>query len=441
MAGGRKSQGTSTASPPAQTLVVDNGAYSLKAGLVSDGSVIDDVKVVPNCVARDRARAVYVGSDLDRCRDFGEMQFRRPVEKGFIVNWEMQREIWHHELLDSCDAKETRLVLAEPPNGLPALQANCDQMVFEEFGFASYFRGVGPVFNAYHDIQSFFQTVRDAPTVPAAPAEVLLVIDSGYSHTTITPVLRGRPLNSAVRRLDVGGKVLTNYLARLVSLRHLDMRNDTHIVNEIKEAACYVSLDFTADLEKCWKGTRGGRRPEYQFAGGIVKDYVLPDFHTRPNGFLRDHDPARHPKAGRMAADEDVVTLRNERFAVPELLFNPSDVGIRQPGIADLVMQSLHQLPVGLWPALLANILVVGGNSLFEGFVQRLEQEVRLRAPDSCIVRVARSPDPVTSTWRGAANMANHADMEAVAVTKQEYEELGVALVARRFATGIVVPP
>ena len=76
------------------------------------------------------------------------MAFRRPVEKGYIVNWEAQKEIWDHEFFDDkapqkCDPSETRLILAEQPNSLPALQNNCDQMVFEEYQFASYYRGTG----------------------------------------------------------------------------------------------------------------------------------------------------------------------------------------------------------------------------------------------------------------------------------------------------------
>jgi len=85
----------------------------------------------------------------------------------------------------------------------------------------------------------------------------MLLIDSGYSHTTVSPLLQGRPLQSAIRRLDIGGKLMTSYLTRLLSVRHFDMRNDTYIVNEMKEQACYVSLDFKGDLEKTWKGTRG----------------------------------------------------------------------------------------------------------------------------------------------------------------------------------------
>ena len=99
-------------------------------------------------MARDRERKVYIGSELEKCKDFGEIVFRRPVEKGYLVNWEAQKEIWEHEFFDDkaplrCDPKETGLILTEAPNALPALQNACDQVVFEEFGFARYYRCPG----------------------------------------------------------------------------------------------------------------------------------------------------------------------------------------------------------------------------------------------------------------------------------------------------------
>ncbi|KAI1759807.1 Actin/actin-like protein [Hypoxylon sp. FL1150] len=429
--------------PPSRTLVLDNGACSIKAGYVA-GDVVDEPRVIPNCIARDRNKKVYIASELEKCTDCSEVAFRRPVEKGYTVNWEAEKEIWEHEFFDDkapqpCDPSETRLLLTEPSNSLPVLQTNCDQMVFEEFGFASYYRAIGPSLNSYHDVQGILRTPREPGTVAELPVEILLLIDTGYSHTTITPILQGRPIHPAIRRLDVGGKLLTNYLTRLLSLRHYDMRNETYIVNEMKEAACYISLDFKGDLERTWKGTRGERRETYHGGGGIAKDYVLPDFHTRTKGVVREFDPQQSSKARKLATEsnEDVLTLRNERFTVPELLFHPSDIGIRQPGIADLVMQSLRVLPVGLWPGLLANIVVVGGSSLFSGFVERLQKEIVRLAPDECFVRVARPENPIISTWLGGANLAKHEHVEKLSVTKQEYEEYGAAWVARKFATGL----
>lgn len=99
-------------------------------------------------MARDRERKVYIGSELEKCKDFGEIVFRRPVEKGYLVNWEAQKEIWEHEFFDNkaplhCDPKDTGLILTEAPNALPALQNACDQVVFEEFGFMRYYRCPG----------------------------------------------------------------------------------------------------------------------------------------------------------------------------------------------------------------------------------------------------------------------------------------------------------
>lgn len=139
-----------SAPPPARTLVVDNGAQTIKAGFSGPEVTSPMASIIPNCLARDRDKKVYIGSSLSSCKDFSEIVFRRPVEKGYLVNWEAQKEIWEHEFFDAkanlhCDPKETGLILAEAPNTLPALQTFCDQVIFEEFGFARYLRCLGMV--------------------------------------------------------------------------------------------------------------------------------------------------------------------------------------------------------------------------------------------------------------------------------------------------------
>lgn len=134
--------------PPSKTLVVDNGAYTIKAGFSAPSTEPATPSIIPNCIARDREKKVYIGSQLSSCKDFGDIVFRRPMEKGYIVNWEAEKEIWEHEFFDKkaalhCDPKETGLILTEAPNALPVLQDHCDQIVFEEFGFARYLRTTG----------------------------------------------------------------------------------------------------------------------------------------------------------------------------------------------------------------------------------------------------------------------------------------------------------
>ncbi len=79
---------------PGRTLIVDNGAYTIKAGYASREPKLEHCAVIPNCIARDREKRTWIGGQLERCKDFGEIAFRRPVEKGYLVNWEAEKAIW-----------------------------------------------------------------------------------------------------------------------------------------------------------------------------------------------------------------------------------------------------------------------------------------------------------------------------------------------------------
>ena len=237
---------------------------------------------------------------------------------------------------------------------------------------------VGASLNAYNDIASLVGDHPHKTGVSVLPVECLLVIDSGFSHSTVTPLYNSRPIHQAIRRLDIGGKFLTNYMKEIVSIRHMDMTAETYLMNQIKEDVCYVSHDFKTDLERTWNQTSGPGRKSHGDRGPAI-DYVLPDYITHMKGFARPHDPslvAKRNKYGAVLGPEGVMehimTLGNERFAVPELLFNPSDAGMKEAGLPETVMHSLSGLPPGLWPAMLSNVLVVGGNANMEGFTERL---------------------------------------------------------------------
>ena len=288
----------------------------------------------------------------------------------------------------------------------------------------------GPTLNAFH-----------APTdtaVSSSPQDCLLVIDTSFSDTTILPVYSGRLLQSAVRRLTVGGKLLTNYLKELSSLRHYNMLDETYLLNEIKEAVSFVapsSQEFSRDIERTWKGRVGDKQ---ELDPSIVLDYVLPDYEHSSHGFARPHDPVKarmrrglQPMQG---PREDVLPLGNERFVVPELLFNPTDIGIQEAGLPETIMQSLSVLPEALKAAMLANILVVGGNSLIPGFMERLKSELRAITPITYDVSIRRGEDPIKHTWLGAAQFATNVDfLKSVLVSKAEYDEKGSTWLGKKF--------
>ncbi|KAI5307162.1 hypothetical protein KEM56_003744 [Ascosphaera pollenicola] len=443
---------------PKSTFIIDNGAYTMKAGwatAVADAPAADVCVPVSNTLVRTRDKQVYTGLELAQITDWNEAAFRRPVEKGYIVNWEAERDIWEHSFFEPktakraelrvADPKDTTLILTEAPNALPTLQKNTDEIIMEEWQFGGYARCLASTLNAWNDTPSIFDDpVKVDSSFPAAPADCLIVVDSGYSHTTVTPVYRGRALQRAIRRLDIGGKFLTNHLKELISLRQYHMLDETYIVNEVKEAVCFVSQDFSLDMEKTWKSNRKRRTQDY--SEEAVVEYVLPDPTANRKGFVRSYDSVaavnrrKDILAGATApgmTSEDVLLLGNERFTVPESLFTPTDIGIKAPGIPELIMQSLSVLPAALHPAFLGNVLVVGGTSLMPGFLERLKLELRKLAPSECVIRVRQPVDPIRSAWVGANRLAtNRQAMEELAITRQQYHEYGPAWAARRFQRG-----
>ena len=92
----RQSKPADVAGIKDRTLVIDNGGYTIKAGFATATPDQGDCQIIPNCIAKDGDRRVWIGSQLDQCKDFALMSFRRPVDKGYLVNWEGERAIWGH---------------------------------------------------------------------------------------------------------------------------------------------------------------------------------------------------------------------------------------------------------------------------------------------------------------------------------------------------------
>ena len=290
---------------------------------------------------------------------------------------------------------------------------------------------LAPSLNAY--APSPFTSTTTTPS--GTPVECLLVVDVGHSHTTVTPLYQGRPFHSACRRLEIGGKTLTNQLKEVLS-RTVEVQKEDWIVQEIKEEVCYVSQSFSSDLERVWKG---GLKDPRDVDTSIVVDYVLPDYEAVKRGFSRPHDPKISRKDRALGLDggprEHIVIIANERFTVPEILFTPSDIGMQQEGLPATILQSLYSLPDGLLQPFLANILVVGGSSKFPGFMERLEGELRKLVSDEYQIRIARADDPLKNAWLGGARLAqNEAVLKDRLVTRQEYLEHGDVWTRRRFA-------
>ena len=391
-----------------RTIVMDNGGDTCKVGF---GGQAKPIKLVQNSTARAKPAAAgqqaqtYVGHDQDHIVDASGLYYRRPHERGYVTDWALQSQIWQQVFSPSLlniQPTECTLLLTEPLFNPQPLRDEQDEVVMETFQFHSYHRTSASAL-ALRGYQYEIQSLYGKPCA--------LVVDVGYSWTTVTPIYNYVPVAAAVRRIDAAGKQLTNALKRHISYRHINMDDSTHLVNDIKERLCHVSPDIAADLRTAAR---------HKKLNHLTRQYLLPNHVTTHTGTVLSGD-----SSGGGGGDDVVISLSNECVAVPELLFYPSDAGVEQGGLGAAVAESVAACAPYMHALLYEHIIVLGGSSQFPGLIERLESEIRQRAPDEYVVRIRRSNEPLTTAWCGGSCLSIDPSFPNVSVTKREYDEWG----------------
>lgn len=311
----------------------------------------------------------------------------------------------------SVDFPETTILMTEPHFNFTSIKDATDEILFEEYNFKALCRISAAQLSA-------FKCHKEE----VDKRLICLVVDTGYSFTHIVPVVNGKILKKGIKRINVGGKLLTNHLKEILSYRQLHVLDETYVINQVKEDTCYVSDDFYRDMNiSRLKGAKNT----------VVRDYVLPDYTHLKRGYVKS---ATEMWLGTRKENEQILRMNNERFAVPELLFHPSDIGIHEMGIPEAIIHSIEQLPVEMQPHCYMNILLTGGCSLFPGMKERVFSEVRSLAPCDVDVAVYCPSKPMTHAWDGGVALSK-TDMFAskMCVTKAEYDEHGKNICREKF--------
>ena len=52
---------------------------------------------MPNCVAKPKGeKRSYIADEINQVKDISSLNLRRPVDRGYVVNWDLQRDILDH---------------------------------------------------------------------------------------------------------------------------------------------------------------------------------------------------------------------------------------------------------------------------------------------------------------------------------------------------------
>lgn len=117
------------------------------------------------------------------------------------------------------------------------------ELLFECYGASSVGYGIDALFSYYHNTEK---------TNGSTFSKDGFIVSVGHSSTHYLPILDGKLYGSGIRRLDLGGQDINEYLYALLRNKFPGVRDlftDTRM-EEIKIKQCYVSKDYLKQLKE-----------------------------------------------------------------------------------------------------------------------------------------------------------------------------------------------
>ena len=330
-------------------IIVDIGTSAIKAGLSGQEkpslvfpNYFGEMKYSKSIGSWEVENKKYIiGNDCNKY--LGVIKLRYPLSHGIFNDIKDITSIFEYIYsnldMSRSEIKEHPVLIAEPLLNPKENRVNIAKVLFDTYKIENLFFASQPIL-------SLFSTSSTSGAV----------LESGDGVTQSCIIYEGYAIPGSYKRINLGGKEVTEYLQYLLNKKGYGLNNSDgfQITKKIKEDLCEINNNN--NLEK--------------------KSYNLPD--------------------------DSIIEIGEERFLAPEILFNPLLREYEYPGIPEVLSESINKTNVDLKLQLYSSILLSGGNTKIKGLKERIYREIKKLAPKNAKVRLHTPSNPEYCSWIGA---------------------------------------
>lgn len=341
------------------------------------------------------------------------------LKDGMVEDWDL-----FEKMLDYVYTKHLRsdssfhpVLMSEASWNIRQKREKVTELMFEKYNIPAFFLVKNAVLAAFANGRS-----------------TGIVVDSGSSQTSAVPVHDGYVLTQGIVKSPLAGDFISMQCRQYLEEKGVEITPPYAIASKelVKEgeAPKLTKRSGIPEVSKSWHNLMV-KHVIQDFQSSVLhvfdspydKEQIesMPGVHYEfPNGYHRDFGP--------------------ERFAIPEVLFDPLSSNIKGVpggalGLAQIVTTSVGMCDIDIRPSLYGSVIVTGGNTLIQGFTERLTRDLQAKTPPSMrlkLVANSGTSERRYASWVGGSILASLGTFQQMWISKQEYEEGGKSQVDRK---------
>ncbi|KAI6194520.1 WD repeat-containing protein 48-like protein [Aphelenchoides besseyi] len=285
-----------------------------------------------------------------------------------------------------------------------------------------------------YQVPSFFLVKNAVLTAFSTGRSAGLVLDSGATYTSATPVYDGYAITNAVVKSPVGGDLIVDQCRRVLNDQKIELVPYYKVESKMEvkdgEPPVWTKKKKLPTVTKSYEDFMEKQLIE-DYAQSTLQLCDAPidvDFMEKlpassygfPCGFRKD--------------------FLAERARIPEALFDKKYLEghevLRETylDVSTVAMTSCGMCDVDIRPHLFSNIIVTGGNSLIMGFTERLNHDLARRCNPTVKLRLppCQPNERRYGAWIGGSIVSSLGSFQQLWISKSEYEESGKVIVDKR---------